>query len=90
MGRGALVLQMHPDCDVVPDRSRPPDILQHLAGLLLRHADVAKAGLGLRMGDLPDCYSLKADVIAWESQFWEAEIAPGVFRADVDTTFCIL
>ena len=77
------------DCDVVPDASCPPDVVEHLAGLLLRYAGVVKAGLGLRLDDLPESYSLKSDVRTWESQFWETEIAPGVFRAPVDTTFAL-
>jgi hypothetical protein len=77
------------DCDVVPDASCPPDVVEHLAGLLLRYAGVVKAGLGLRIDDLPESYSLKSDVRTWESLFWETEIAPGVFRAPVDTTFAL-
>ena len=77
------------DCDVVPDESCPPDVVEHLAGLLLRYAGVVKAGLGLRIDDLPDSYPLKSEVQSWESQFWETEIAPGVFRAPVDTTFAL-
>ncbi len=77
------------DCDVVPDNDCPLDVVEHLSRLLLRHANVDKAGLGLRIDDLPDCYALKEQVIAWESQFWEREVAPGVFEADVDTTFAL-
>lgn len=77
------------DCDVVPDENCPPDVVDYLAGLLLRYANVDKVGLGLRIDDLPDHYALKAQVIAWESQFWELEIGPGVFQAEVDTTFAL-
>jgi hypothetical protein len=77
------------DCDVVPDENCPEDVVEHLAGLLLRYANVDKVGLGLRIDDLPDCYALKAQVLAWESQFSEIEVAPGVFQGDVDTTFAL-
>lgn len=77
------------DCDVVPDRGCPPDVVRYLAGLLLRYADVKKVGLGLRIDDLPDHYALKREAVEWESQFWESEISPGVFRAPVDTTFAL-
>jgi hypothetical protein len=77
------------DCDVVPDDDCPADVVEHLAGLLLSHADIDKVGLGLRIDDLPDCYALKEQAVAWESQFWEVEIAPKVFRAEVDTTFAL-
>jgi hypothetical protein len=77
------------DCDVVPDDGCPANVVEHLAGLLLRHAGIDKVGLGLRIDDLPDSYALKDDVVAWESRFWEVEIAPGVFDAEVDTTFAL-
>lgn len=77
------------DCDVVPDEDCPADVVEHLAGVLLRYANVDKVGLGLRIDDLPDCYALKAEVLEWESLFWESEIAPGVFQAGVDTTFAL-
>jgi hypothetical protein len=77
------------DCDVVPDAACPDDAVERLAEALLRHADVDKVGLGLRIDDLPDSYGLKNEVIAWEKKFWETEIAPGVFDAEVDTTFAL-
>lgn len=77
------------DCDVVPDAACPDDAVEHLAEVLLRQADIDKAGLGLRIDDLPDDYELKEQVIAWERRFWEKEISPGVFDAEVDTTFAL-
>lgn len=77
------------DCDVVPDPACPNDAVEHLAEILLLHANVDKVGLGLRIDDLPDNYALKNQVVAWESKFWDAEIAPGVFEAEVDTTFAL-
>lgn len=77
------------DCDVVPDSNCPDDAVERLAEVLLRHADVDKVGLGLRIDDLPDSYGLKDEVIAWETKFWETEVAPGVFDAEVDTTFAL-
>ncbi len=77
------------DCDVVPDDDCPVDVVEYLAGILLRYAGIDKVGLGLRIDDLPDYYALKQDVIAWESRFWELEIAPGLFDAEVDTTFAL-
>jgi GT2 family glycosyltransferase len=77
------------DCDVVPDEGCPSDAVEHLAAVLQAHGEVEKVGLGLRIDDLPDSYALKQQVIEWESQFWELEIAPGVFEAEVDTTFAL-
>ena len=77
------------DCDVVPDSDCPIDVVEHLAGLLVSYKNVDKVGLGLRIDDLPDSYALKEAVIAWESRFWEREFQPGVFDAEVDTTFAL-
>ena len=77
------------DPDVIPDEDCPLDAVSHLAGLLARHGDLDKAGLGLRIDDLPDHYPLAGAVRSWEARFWQDEIEPGVFRADVDTTFAL-
>lgn len=77
------------DPDVVPDDQCPPDALDHLRAVLERHPGYHKAGLGLRIDDLPDHYPLAAEVRAWEARFWTEEIEPGVFHADVDTTFAL-
>ena len=84
--RGAFVVT---DCDVVPDQDAPSDALDRFADLLSRYSDVDKVGFGLRIDDLPDTYRFRDEVIAWESQFWEVEIEPNVFRADLDTTFAL-
>ena len=77
------------DCDVVPEDTAPPDAVDHFAELLFRYADVDKVGFGLRIDDLPECYGFRSEVIDWESQFWENELEPGVYRADIDTTFAL-
>lgn len=77
------------DCDIVPDESCPYDVVEHLAGVLSAQPDASKAGLGLRIDDLPDSYALKKAVIEWESPFWELEISPQVFYAPIDTTFAL-
>jgi hypothetical protein len=77
------------DSDVVPDDDAPVDAVDRFGDLLDRYEDVDKVGFGLRIDDLPSEYGFRADVIDWESQFWEDEIEPGVFRADLDTTFAL-
>jgi len=77
------------DPDVVPDEHCPLDVVGHLTDLLQRYPEADKVGLGLRIDDLPDHYPLAAAVRAWEARFWSDEVEPGVFRADVDTTFAL-
>lgn len=82
--RGPYVLS---DPDIVPLKDCPADAVGRFLDLLDRYPDMAKAGFGLRLDDLPERYALKRRVITWESQFWRDEIAPGVFLAPIDTTF---
>jgi FkbM family methyltransferase len=77
------------DCDVVPDDEAPRDAVDRFAEILGRHPEVDKVGFGLRIDDLPSTYRFRGDVILWESQFWEREVEPAVFRADLDTTFAL-
>ncbi len=77
------------DCDVVPADDAPPDAVDHFADLLFRYSDVDKVGFGLRIDDLPEAYQFRSEVFDWESKFWESEVEPGVFRADIDTTFAL-
>lgn len=74
------------DPDVVPVDSCPLDAVAHLKELLDHYPD-PKAGLGLYLDDVPDaCRSL-----TWEREIVgpDRAIAPGVFLADVDTTFAL-
>ncbi|MGI9644483.1 MAG: hypothetical protein ACR2O6_04155, partial [Ilumatobacteraceae bacterium] len=77
------------DPDVVPDPMCPLNAAEHLRWILDRFPDVDKVGLGLRIDDLPTTYPLAAAVQEWEARFWADEIEPGLFRADVDTTFAL-
>lgn len=85
VGEGPYVVT---DCDVVPD-ARAHGAIGRFAGLLNRYRGVDKVGFGLRIDDLPSHYELREQVIAWERQFWQNEVEPGVYRADIDTTFAL-
>ena len=44
-------------------------------------------GLSLEIGDLPDSFPLKESVSGWhESGFWQEQVEPGVWRANVGAT----
>lgn len=77
------------DPDVLPDDGCPPDLISRLSELLDAYPSIVKAGLGLRIDDLPHGSSRAEDIRVWESQFWEREIDHGVFDAPVDTTFAL-
>jgi len=77
------------DPDVIPDETCPPDVIARFRAILERHPEVDKAGFGLRLDDLPERFAHRDAVVRWESKFWKDEIEPGVFRADIDTTFAL-
>lgn len=77
------------DPDVVPDDRCPLDVFDRFAGLLERYPEVSRVAFGLRIDDLPARYRQRDQVVAWESQFWQDEVEPGVYSADVDTTFAM-
>jgi hypothetical protein len=77
------------DPDVVPVEECPSDLVARLLELLWKYPEYLKAGPGLRLSDIPDCYGKKDSVLLWESQFWENPIEKNVYKAKLDTTFAI-
>lgn len=77
------------DPDVVPDADCPNDFLERFAELLARYPDAGRVGFGLRIDDLPPELPRSVQVKAWEAQFWQDEREPGVYVADIDTTFAL-
>lgn len=75
------------DCDILPPAQT--GWLEKLRDLLERYPDFPKAGLALRIDDLPDHYARKAEVIGWETNFWQRNPEPDVYIADIDTTLAL-
>jgi len=80
---------IYTDPDVVPVEECPADLVHHLFDVLKRYPKFLKLGIGLKIDDLPDHNPHKASVIGWEEQFWKTELEPGLYKADIDTTFAI-
>lgn len=80
---------IYTDPDVVPAEDCPKDLPAFLLRQLQRFSAIEKIGLGLKIDDLPDHYSGKAKVIDWEKRYWEKNVAPGIYDAEVDTTFAL-
>lgn len=77
------------DPDVVPDEGCPLDLMTQLLAVLEAHPEIDRVGPGLRIDDLPADGPHTESVRQWESQFWRHEIAPGLYLADIDTTFAL-
>lgn len=85
-GEGRYVLS---DPDVVPTESCPLDALARFDELLDRFPSRAKVGFGLKLDDLPAHSRHAESVRSWEGQFWQSEVAKGVFDAKISTTFAL-
>lgn len=77
------------DPDVVPTQECPTDALQFFKHSLQEHPEINKIGFSLKIDDLPDCFTHKQTVIAWESQFWTTPAFDVFYRAPIDTTFAM-
>lgn len=78
------------DPDVVPTEDCPLDAINYLEEVLKKYPHLTKAGLGLKLDDLPDHYHRKREVLKWEDQFW-ADKKPDapLYYGEIDTTFAI-
>ncbi len=75
------------DPDVILDPDCPDDWLSQLADHLT-HGALVKAGLGLRLDDLPPT-PLAAKAREWEQYFWAERAPEQAWRAPVDTTLAL-
>ena len=80
---------VYTDADMQIDEACPNNFMEHFVKILKRYSSVQKVGFGIRINDLPDEYLNKEKVLKWESRFWENEVAPGIYRASIDTTFAL-
>ena len=75
--------------DVVPDSCCPDDVVAHLASHLRANPQLYKAGLGLRIDNLPKSYVHRDKVLVKQSEYWRAPAARGLFLAPIDFTFAL-
>ena len=67
----------------------PENFLQHFLDILNKYPMAQKVGFSIEIDDLPDHFINKDKVIEHESSFWKKEVEPGVYRAQIDTTFAL-
>ena len=80
---------VYTDPDVVPINDCPKDFIVYFKNLIDSNYRIDKMGFGLRIDDLPDAFSLKEKVIAYESRYWTNKTARGVYDAPIDTTLAL-
>lgn len=80
---------VYTDPDVLPLDECPGDFMQHFKLILDGNYRLDKVGFGIKIDDLPDSFSLRDKVRAYEKRYWEKEVGPSIFDAPIDTTFAL-
>jgi hypothetical protein len=74
---------------VVPINDCPKNYINYFRAILELYPKVDKIGFGLKIDDIPECFSLKAEVIELESKWWQNRINDKLFNSRIDTTFAL-
>lgn len=79
------------DPDILPAESTAKSTITKLYTTLKEYPAYNKAGVALKIDDIPEHYQMKSSVIDWESRFWNDSIKleDDIYAADVDTTFAL-
>jgi len=77
------------DADIQLNPNMPSNYQDVMYELALKY-NCNKIGLALDITDLPDHYFLKKQVIRNESGWWKNKVEEDVYKADTDTTFCLI
>ncbi|MDO9001539.1 MAG: glycosyltransferase family 2 protein [Bacteroidota bacterium] len=80
---------VYTDPDVIPNPDCPANVVYKLYTVLSNYSQIEKAGVALKLNDLPDSYDKKNDVLSWEKIHWEKQVEKDVYDALVDTTFAL-
>lgn len=80
---------IYTDSDVLPALESNPMLVSELYMVLKKYDFALKAGCAIKIDDLPNCFSLKSDVVSHEDKFWKNKLEPNIYRANVDTTFAL-
>ena len=78
------------DPDILPVDDCPVDFMEKLYHCLKKYPGIRKAGMSLKIDDIPKDAPLHDDVIRWESRFYRAKVPfTNCYVADVDTTLAL-
>jgi hypothetical protein len=80
---------IYTDPDVLPVERCPLNFIEYFKSVLDKTNALDKVGFGIKIDDLPDWFRLKAKTIDHEKKFWTTEVEPGVYEAQIDTTFAL-
>jgi hypothetical protein len=79
---------VYTDSDIELSPDTYPGFIEYIVTLAEKY-DYKKAGLSLRIDDLP-ATSFAMEYQNWERKYWESPLEEDVYDAQLDTTFCII
>jgi hypothetical protein len=81
------------DSDIELNENTPKDFVEQLIGFATTYGKL-KAGLALRIDDLPETFYAHFTKVHYENRNWDNSIKlqdnPPIYSAPLDTTFCII
>lgn len=80
---------VYSDPDILLQDDCPKDFVYQLYRHLDKYSGKEKAGVALKIDDLPPYYNLREDVYKWEKPHWEKKLEDDVYDALVDTTLAL-
>jgi hypothetical protein len=80
---------VYSDPDILLQKDCPQDFVYQLYKQLNKYTGKEKAGVALKIDDLPDTYAYKHEAIKNESVFWTKKLEGDVYDAMVDTTLAL-
>ena len=80
---------VYSDPDILLQKDCPRDFVYQLYVLLKKYLGKEKAGVALKIDDLPDYYANKQQAIKNESIYWSKPLEKDVYDAMVDTTLAL-
>lgn len=77
------------DSDLELSSQIPNNFLSQMIGWADKYK-MNKVGLALKRDDIPEDNEYARGAKAWEAKYWERELEPNVYMAEVDTTFALI
>jgi len=79
---------VYTDPDIIPIPECPNNVIEYLINILEKYPECLKAGLGLRIDNLPDT-EVGNKAREWERSWWKEPLGNNLYKACIDTTFCV-
>ncbi|WP_295681207.1 hypothetical protein [uncultured Fibrobacter sp.] len=80
------------DPDLMPVSECPSDFIEVFVKAMFKYPKFPKVGFSLKLDDIPDEYYLKAEVLKWETRFYDNKIECNkvvLYDSRIDTTFAV-